>query len=214
MLNETAPRLLAEACKQHKVFFIHISTDYVFDGNNRDLYTENELPNPLNVYGRSKFEGEVRVRTEDINAIILRTSWVFSPFSRNFLKTIARSIVLGKNLKVVDDQFGTPTSATTIAEACLRLLEINQLGEVFHFSGLDLMSWFNFAETIEKEIYPYRRSKITPCSSIEYKTRAPRPKRTGLDNSKIRFLLNNTQRSTFEEIKKCLNQINLKKYRS
>jgi len=189
-VNATAVGELAKACKKANIPMLHVSTDYVFDGKKETPYTEDDSINPINVYGKSKAEGE-RLLREALNShIILRTSWVFSAAGKNFVTTMRR---LGKErdeLKVVNDQRGGPTSANCIANVLMSIAIQYLKGEdipwgTYHFAGLPVVSWYGFAEAIlkaEDEVY---KSKLTPCGSTEYPTKAVRPKNSALSIARI-----------------------------
>ena len=152
-VNATAVGELAKACQQADIPLLHVSTDYVFDGTKETPYTEDDSINPINVYGKSKAEGERLVR-EVLNAhIILRTSWVFSKTGKNFVTTMRR---LGKErdeLKIVDDKRGGPTSAECIAKVLMRIASHYLQGKAiswgtYHYAGSPVVSWYEFAETV------------------------------------------------------------------
>jgi len=189
-VNATAVGELAKACKKANIPMLHVSTDYVFDGTKETPYTEDDPINPINVYGKSKAEGERRVR-EVLNAhIILRTSWVFSEAGKNFVTTMRR---LGKErdeLKIVDDQRGGPTSADCIANVLTGIASQYLKGEeipwgTYHYAGSPVVSWYEFAEAIFEAEAEYHRPKLIPCASTEYPTKAQRPKNSALSTARI-----------------------------
>jgi dTDP-4-dehydrorhamnose reductase len=189
-VNTTAVGELAKACAQADIPLLHVSTDYVFDGTKEALYTEDDPINPINVYGKSKAEGERRVR-EILNAhIILRTSWVFSVAGKNFVTTMRR---LGKELdelKIVDDQRGGPTSADCIASVLMGIASQYLQGKTiswgtYHYAGSPIVSWYEFAEAIFEVESESHRPKLIPCASMEYPTKAQRPKNSALSIARI-----------------------------
>ena len=189
-VNATAVGELAKACKKANIPMLHVSTDYVFDGTKETPYTEDDPVNPINVYGKSKAEGERLVR-EVLNAhIILRTSWVFSKTGKNFVTTMRR---LGKErdeLKIVDDQRGGPTSADCIANVLMRIASQYLQGNAiswgtYHYAGSPIVSWYEFAEAIFEAEAEDQRPKLTPCTSTEYPTKAQRPKNSALCSARI-----------------------------
>jgi dTDP-4-dehydrorhamnose reductase len=188
-VNADAPSRLAEECGQRGIPLIHISTDYVFDGRKGAPYVEQDVAAPLNAYGRSKFAGECRVSLANPRHIILRTSWVYSPYRRNFVKAILRLAAERDSLSVVTDQRGCPTSARDIAEACLTIaircaLEpANVPYGIFHYAGAGDASWFEFAGTILEIIQERtgKSTKLTPISASEYRTPTFRPADTRLN---------------------------------
>ena len=189
-INATAVCELAKACQQANIPLLHVSTDYVFDGTKETPYTEDDPINPINVYGKSKAEGERRVR-EVLNAhIILRTSWVFSAAGKNFVSTMRR---LGKErdeLKIVDDQRGGPTSADCIASLLMSIASqyVQDKAipwDTYHYAGSPVVSWYQFAEAIFEEEAQDHRPKLIPCTSTEYPTKAQRPKNSALSTARI-----------------------------
>ena len=189
-INATAVCELAKACQQANIPLLHVSTDYVFDGTKEMPYTEDDPINPINVYGKSKAEGERRVR-EVLNAhIILRISWVFSAAGKNFVSTMRR---LGKErdeLKIVDDQRGGPTSADCIASLLMSIASQYLQDKAipwgtYHYAGSPVVSWYQFAEAIFEEEAQDHRPKLIPCTSTEYPTKAQRPKNSALSTARI-----------------------------
>ena len=189
-VNTSAVAKLAKACEKADIPLLHVSTDYVFDGTKEAPYTEDDPINPINVYGKSKAEGERRVR-EILNAhIILRTSWVFSEAGKNFVTTMRR---LGKErdqLKIVDDQRGGPTSAECIAKVLMHIASNYLQGKAiswgtYHYAGSPVVSWYEFAEAIFEAEAEAHRPKLIPCASTEYPTKAQRPKNSALCSARI-----------------------------
>ncbi len=164
-VNTLGPYNLAKESKKLDIKFLHISTDYVFDGRNYLPYLETDVKNPLSVYGKTKSKGEDLVMEVNSDAIILRTSWVYSKFGKNFFKTIAKFGKEKKQLNVVDDQIGTPTWAGDIARASF-YGAISKLNGIYHFSNDGVASWYDFAFEIIKE---YGLScSVVPVSTKEY----------------------------------------------
>ena len=190
VVNASAVAELAKACKKADIPLLHVSTDYVFDGTKETPYTEDDPINPINVYGKSKAEGERLVR-EVLNAhIILRTSWVFSASGKNFVTTMRR---LGKErdeLKIVDDQRGGPTSADCIASLLMSIASQYVQDKAipwgtYHYAGSPVVSWYEFAEAIFEVGDKAHRPKLIPCTSTEYTTKAQRPKNSALSTARI-----------------------------
>ena len=189
-VNHLAVEQLARIANQQEAKLIHISTDYVFDGESDDPYTETEKTNPINVYGKTKLAGEKALQeVMPTNAIIIRTSWVYSEYGNNFVNTMLR---LGKEkneINVVSDQIGSPTYATDLAKAILTIinnknyLKKQQSTEVYHYSNNGEISWFDFA----KDIFSLKKieCRVSPITTDQYKTLARRPKCSALDNKKI-----------------------------
>ena len=193
-VNELGPKLLALTCRKRDIPLLHISTDYVFDGTSNIAYTENALTNPQSVYGKSKLAGELSVKENLEQNIVLRTAWVFSEIGSNFVKTMLRLGAEREKLSIVADQFGGPTSADSIANALLTIAA--RVGEkrdikwgTYHFTGLPYCSWYEFAKEIFQQAESIRLiSKAPELASIfssEYPTPAPRPLNSKLDCSKI-----------------------------
>ncbi|WP_332305549.1 dTDP-4-dehydrorhamnose reductase [Rhizobium sp. GR12] len=195
-MNGLSAGEIAKAAHRLGVPIIHISTDYVFDGLKSTPYLEDDIVAPIGVYGRSKLAGEIAVRAATEEHVILRTAWVYSPFGKNFLKTMLRLAETRDNLSVVDDQIGNPTSALDIADGILtmasNLLSDNSrtLRGTFHMSGDGATSWADFAE----EIFFQARLRNGPFATVkkiatsEYPTPARRPANSRLDCSRLREL--------------------------
>lgn len=192
LVNKIGPENLAHAAALNNCQLIHVSTDYVFDGNATVPYKESSATNPLGVYGKSKLDGEFAVSAILPQAIIVRTAWVFSEFGNNFLKTMLRLGTERNSLSIVGDQRGCPTYAGDIACAIVELINLNAKGGIYHFCGDTEVSWFEFAEFILKEALLLNKiSKLPVLSSIstsQYPTPAKRPAYSSLDTSKIRSL--------------------------
>lgn len=164
---------------------IHISTDYVFDGTANEPYKEDAATNPLSVYGKSKLKGEEAIRQFANEWIIIRTSWLYSQFGNNFVKTMLRLMNEREELNIVSDQRGTPTYAADLAEMILEIIESDEWKTgVYHFSNLGETTWYGFAEKI-KELAGIETCKLNPITTSEYKTAAVRPMYSVLDKSKI-----------------------------
>lgn len=192
-INRDGSARLAYSCAKHKIPLIHISTDYVFDGGKEGAYLEDDPVTPLGVYGKSKAAGETEVRNGLQEHIIVRTAWLYSIYGNNFVKTMLR---LGKNtetLKVVDDQYGCPTSADDLAKAVLTIAsKIIEGGDIvwgtYHYCGKGQVSWYGFAEKIfdlAKQYDSLRVKNIVPVATKDYPTPAKRPANSVLDCSSI-----------------------------
>ncbi|WP_299764771.1 dTDP-4-dehydrorhamnose reductase [uncultured Dokdonia sp.] len=187
LLNEKAVHSLATLCANHKITLIHISTDYVFDGNSSIPYTETSTPNPQTVYGKSKLAGEIAIQgIENLTYAIVRTSWLYSDYGHNFYKTMLRLGIERSNISVVNDQHGIPTFANDLARAILRLIpQLDDVSKgVYHYSNTGITTWYAFAKAIFK--YSKLDVKVMPVSSKEYPTAAKRPKYSILDCTKIK----------------------------
>jgi len=169
---------------------IHISTDYVFDGNHFTPYKESDPVTPIGVYGRTKRSGELAVLNSNIDAIIIRTSWLYSSFGNNFVKTIFRLGKEKESLEVIFDQIGTPTYAKDLAKTCLEILckntseKISKNGNLYHYSNEGIASWYDFAIAIME--LAGLNCKVKPIPTKDYPALAKRPQYSVLNKSKIK----------------------------
>ena len=182
-VNAEAVKNLAETCKKTNTILIHISTDYVFDGKKNAPYTELDTPNPINEYGKSKLLGEQYIQEILKQYFIIRTSWIYSNFGKNFLKTIVKNLDENNPLKITTSQVGAPTSTYNLAKFIYFLIneETTEFG-VYHFSDKEVISWFDFAKAI---VNTYNQSKlylVSPTKKDASKT--ARPKLSALNNHK------------------------------
>ena len=183
-VNTIGPEVLAKACQRNGALLVHISTDFVFDGESTVPYKETDDPRPISIYGKTKWEGEKRIQANHDQYFIVRTSWVFSEFGSNFVKTMCR---LGKEkdeLKVVVDQYGCPTYAVDLAHFIMELIrnqEKIQYG-IYNFCNTDKTNWYSFAKYIMEQANISCKVQSTPASS--YPTKAIRPKYSVLDTTK------------------------------
>lgn len=210
-VNEIGVINLDVACKLFNAKLIHFSTDYVFDGNNKKPYTELNDTNPITVYGKSKLAGETILTKSTTKSIIIRTSWVYSRFGNNFVKTMIKLSKDKEILNVVEDQYGSPTNAEDLALATIKIIEnksyIWKHGEVFHYSNEGQCSWYEFAKQIF-ELLNFNNIKVVPISSKEFKTKAVRPKYSLLDKSKIKTKFNIKIDKWEKSLEKMLNNPN------
>ncbi|NIF46731.1 dTDP-4-dehydrorhamnose reductase [Enterobacter sp. Ap-1006] len=184
-VNFLGAKYIAEAAKNNGIKLIHVSTDYVFDGKSANPYTEQDITEPLNVYGTSKMHGEIAVLENHAEAIIIRTSWVYSEYGKNFLKTIFKLIENDKDIKVVSDQIGAPTYAPDIAKLIVDIIRDDKLQPgLYHFSGDQVMSWYDFAHKIAESV-TVSNSKVEGISSSEYTSAAKRPSYSVLNCDKL-----------------------------
>ena len=191
-INSEAVLTIAKKANEHNIPVIHFSTDYVFDGK-KDSYDEKDIPNPLNIYGKSKLKGEENLANNCNKYAILRTSWVYSEIGKNFLLTIYNLAKTSKKLKIVNDQFGTPTSAWFIAQQINDLINHNiQLqNEIYHLVPDGSCSWYDFATSFLIYLLPkIDLSLINPVSTDQYQTKVLRPKKTILNNDKVKKCFN------------------------
>ena len=184
LVNADGTENLAEACAENNAQFIHVSTDYVFDGENNLAYTEEDFTNPLGVYGASKLAGDELALEVNPCSVILRTSWVYSEFGKNFVKTMLNLFATKEELSIVADQFGQPTNANDLAEAIMKIIKSNKITPgIFNFSNLGRISWFDFAEKIAE--LSEAKIKLNAIETSQYPTPAKRPKNSVLDLDKI-----------------------------
>lgn len=186
-INHKAVATLADVCKRHNATLFHISTDYIFSGDANRPYTEEDTPAPINAYGRTKLAGERAIAGSGCDAIILRTSWLYSEFGRNFCKTMRELTATRPEIKVVADQFGAPTYAGDLAKTIVDIIERGQHTKLgtYNYSNEGVCSWYDFACEIARQS-GNNGCKITPCTTAEYPTEAQRPRYSVLDKSKIK----------------------------
>jgi dTDP-4-dehydrorhamnose reductase len=187
-INRDAPRVMAEKAREYNIPIIHFSTDYVFDGQKEGHYTEEDLPNPLGIYGQSKLAGEEAVKEVNGKYFIFRTSWIYSSMGRNFYLNIQKKICEQDELKVVNDQLGVPTSSLFIAQQIKKMIPklLNENRGIYHLVPNGTCSWFDFARVILNTSKPKQlEKKIIPVSSGQFLTRAKRPINSCLGNDKI-----------------------------
>ena len=183
-VNADGPKYIAEACKEKNTILIHVSTDYVFDGETEISYNEDNFTNPQGIYGESKLQGEHFVLESNPQSIIIRTSWLYSEFNKNFVKTMLHLFKDKSELNVVSDQFGQPTNANDLAECIMQIVESkNKVFGIYHFSNYPETNWSRFAKKIAE--FSDLKIKINEISSAEYPTPAKRPFRSTMDLSKI-----------------------------
>lgn len=186
LVNALGPRNLAIAAEKVNAKLIHISTDYVFDGEDEKPKVEFDLINPKSIYGKSKALGEQYVKDFCSRFFILRTSWLYGEKGNNFVKTIIRVAKEKGKLNVVDDQIGSPTNVLDLSFVILKLLETTEYG-IYHCSGNKQCSWFEFAVLIVKYFDIY--AKVFPCSTEEFKRKAKRPKFSTLENLMLKLTI-------------------------
>ena len=185
-INRDAVENLAVSCQENGVTLIHVSTDYVFPGNGCIPCTEDMPVNPLGVYGKTKLEGEEAIQKIGCNALIFRTAWLYSPYGKNFVKTMQKLTAEKEHLSVVFDQVGTPTYAADLARLIVYVIESGQLHKqgIYHFSNEGVCSWYDFA----KEICALSGNTcdIRPCHSDEFPSKVKRPHFSVLDKTKVK----------------------------
>lgn len=185
VINVLGSENLAIACQKNNATLLHVSTDFVFDGTSKIPYTESDSTNPINVYGKTKRDGEIAIAENLKKHFIIRTSWVYSQFANNFMKTMLRLASERDSLSIVADQVGSPTNAVDLAKALLSIVKSNSENYgIYNFSNEGTASWFDFAQ----EIFRINNVKIEvkPIPSEAFPTPAIRPKYSVLDKSKIK----------------------------
>ncbi len=212
--NRDGAEVLAEAASSIRVPLIHLSTDYVFDGTKRAPYEENDAIAPLNAYGKSKADGEDAVRRRCVSHIILRASWVYSPYGTNFVRTMLRLAGNHKSLNVVNDQVGCPTSAADIASTIIAIVASAQMEGfarwgTYHFRGADVVTWYEFACRIFDlaATYGQEAPQLAPIGTADFPTPARRPNYSVLSASKLQRTFGIRPRPLSESLRECLDQL-------
>jgi dTDP-4-dehydrorhamnose reductase len=187
-VNAKAVGYLALACRKFGVKLIHISTDYVFDGTANEPYAEEHQTNPVNFYGLSKLMGEELALKNNPASVVIRTSWVYSPYGSNFVKTMLRLMSEKTSINVVSDQFGSPTYARDLAEAIMYVIQkstpsLLSPGSIYHYANSGAISWFDFALAIKE--FSASSCDVSPIPSSAYPTPAKRPSYSVFDKTKI-----------------------------
>jgi dTDP-4-dehydrorhamnose reductase len=205
-INGTAPGILAEEARRLGSLLVHYSTDYVFDGTKRSPYTEQDVPNPVNVYGRTKLAGEEAIRGSGCQHLILRTAWVYSGRGRNFLLTMLRLANEKPELRVVADQTGAPTWARDLAAATRRILNHPSAPRgTFHVTASGETTWFGFVKAID-EIHGLQ-VPVSPIKSEDYPVAAARPGYSVLETSKLTMQLGISMRPWKAGLADCLQEL-------
>ncbi len=204
-LNADAAGYLAKACAQHNTKFIHVSTDYVFDGNNTVPYKETDTTEPTSVYGITKLGGEQQAMAYT-DSIIIRTAWVYSPYGKNFVKTMLHLLHNKPQISVVSDQYGTPTYAADLAAVIMQIIASDKwYPGVYHYTNEGQISWYEFALAIKEITGAACEVKAIPTS--EYPTPAKRPAWSVLDKSKIREVYSIVIPGWRESLEACISNI-------
>ena len=184
LINSLAPIEMAKASEEINIPFLHLSTDYVFDGGGEEPWKTDELTKPINAYGKSKLLGEEGIKSASTRYVILRTSWVFSPYRNNFVKSMIRLSRNNNSLRVVNDQIGGPTAASDIADVCVKISEAlradSSLKGTYHFSGIPFVSRADFAREIFK--ISKRDIIVKDILTEQFPTPALRPKNSRLNS--------------------------------
>ncbi|WJS95148.1 dTDP-4-dehydrorhamnose reductase [Flavobacterium johnsoniae] len=200
-INQDAVALIAKFTAENKARLIHISTDYVFDGSSSIALNEEAKTNPINIYGESKLAGEIACLKENPESIIIRTSWVYSKFGNNFVKTMQRLMQEKDEIKVVNDQIGSPTYAADLAQSMIDIVKFSKwIPGIYNYSNEGEISWYEFALNI-KELGNYK-CKVIGIPSSSYPNPAKRPSFSLLDKTKIRSVYHLDIPSYKESLKK------------
>ncbi|GAB2833896.1 SDR family oxidoreductase [Ferruginibacter profundus] len=206
LVNATAVGNLAAVCATHNTQLIHISTDYVFDGTGKHPYKETDVTNPVSVYGASKLQGEQLALQNNPSAIIIRTSWVFSSFGNNFVKTMLRLMKEKESINVVADQWGCPTYAADLATVIMSIIDKHSLSgipsQVFNYCNNGVINWHQFAVAIKE--FTGSTCIVTPIPSSQYPTPVKRPLYSALDTDLIKKTFGIAIPGWKESLKKCL----------
>lgn len=204
-VNTLGPRNLAIACGEIQAKLIHLSTDYIFDGESSTPYNELDIPHPINIYGKTKYIGEEYVKQFCSRYFIVRTSWLYGVNGKNFVKTILNASIEKEELQVISDQIGTPTNAEDLAYHLLQLAATDEYG-IYHCTGNGQCSWYEFAKTILE--YAQSHCRVYPISSEEYIGIAPRPRYSALDNLMLRCTIGDKMRNWKEALKDFIENLN------
>jgi dTDP-4-dehydrorhamnose reductase len=205
-INGTAVGILASACESHGTKFIHISTDYVFNGEASTPLKETDQVDPVNAYGASKLLGEQLAVQNNPGVIIIRTSWVYSFYGKNFVKTMMRLMGEKESLGVIDDQLGSPTYAADLADAIMQIISSGKWEPgIYNYSNDGVISWFDFANEIKKQIGS--NCIVNPLTTEQFPTPAKRPKYSVLDKAKIQNTFSITLKDWKESLRICISKI-------
>lgn len=206
-VNETGARNLAQLCREHQATLIHISTDFVFEGNEVKLLKEDDIAKPISVYGATKLDGELAIVEELDQHIILRTSWLYSEFANNFVKTMLKLGADRDELNIIADQVGTPTYAIDLANTIFDIIQNPEKKYgVYHFSNEGVTSWYDFAKAIFdlSGTESVRQVKVNPIPTSAYPTKAKRPHFSVMDKSKIKADYNIQVPYWLDSLKACI----------
>lgn len=210
ILNAKAVRNLVDALKENNGTLIHVSTDYVFGGNQGNTpRRETEPANPTGVYGQTKLHGEQEIEKSGVKAIILRTAWLYSEFGKNFVKTMLNLTATKPELEVVFDQCGTPTYAQDLADAIVDIIENRKMDGnegIYHFSNEGVCSWYDFTKEIA-ELAGNNSCDIQPCHSDEFPSKVIRPSYSVLDKTKFKQTFGRKVPYWTDSLKKCINNL-------
>ena len=205
LLNNKAAGNLARVAAERGALLVHVSTDYVFGGDACRPYVEDSPTSPLGVYGATKLLGEEAVKASGCKYLIFRTAWLYSPYGKNFVKTMIQLTAERDSLKVVADQVGTPTYAADLAGVIVKAVSDGRRTGVYHFTDEGVCSWYDFACAIRD--LAGNKCDIAPCRSEDYPSKAARPHYSVLDKTKVRSDFSISIPHWYESLKKCMNRI-------
>jgi dTDP-4-dehydrorhamnose reductase len=211
-VNAGAPGILAKVCKKNNTKLVHISTDYVFNGASTVPYKEEYPTDPQSVYGASKLEGERKIIQTNPDSIIIRTSWVYSAFGKNFVKTMLKLMKEKQEISIVNDQIGSPTYAADLAEVIMQIIGKSSIHHspltthgIYNYSNNGVISWYDFAIAIKELTGSH--CKINPIPTSQYPTPAKRPAYSVLDKTKIQQAFGIKLKDWKESLAVCLQRI-------
>ncbi|WP_113638394.1 dTDP-4-dehydrorhamnose reductase [Nubsella zeaxanthinifaciens] len=205
-VNETGAKNLAQLCQQYQATLIHISTDFVFEGNEIKLLKEDDIAEPISVYGVTKLDGELAITAALQQHIIIRTSWLYSEFANNFVKTMLKLGAERDELSIIADQVGTPTYAADLANAIFDIIENpTKIYGVYHFSNEGVTSWYDFAQAIFK--LSGTNVKVHPIPTSAYPTKAKRPHFSVMDKTKIKATYHINVPYWTDSLEKCIDAL-------
>ncbi|MBR6001479.1 MAG: dTDP-4-dehydrorhamnose reductase [Bacteroidales bacterium] len=205
LLNNKAAGNLARVAAERGALLVHVSTDYVFGGDACRPYVEDSPTSPLGVYGATKLLGEEAVKASGCKYLIFRTAWLYSPYGKNFVKTMIQLTAERDSLKVVADQVGTPTYAADLASVIVKAISDGRRTGVYHFTDEGVCSWFDFACAIRD--LAGNKCDIAPCRSEDYPSKAARPHYSVLDKTKVRSDFSISIPHWYESLKKCIDRL-------
>jgi dTDP-4-dehydrorhamnose reductase len=206
-INGIAVGSLASICREQGTKFIHISTDYVFNGSASESLKETDAADPVNAYGASKLKGEELAIQQNPESVILRTSWVYSVYGKNFVKTMIRLMQERPSISVVEDQVGSPTNAADLAETIMQIIGSGKwLPGIYHFSNEGVISWYDFAVAIKN--LTGSDCQVQPIVTAQYPTPARRPHYSVLDKSKIKSAYGIELKNWEDSLQRCIAQLN------
>jgi dTDP-4-dehydrorhamnose reductase len=203
-INAVAVSYLAKACEENNCVLIQISTDYVFDGETNLCYDEEDFTNPQGIYGESKRQGEIVALEENPRTVVVRTSWLYSEFNKNFMKTMLNLFPQKEEMNIVTDQFGQPTNANDLAGVVMKIIQSKKIVPgVFHFSNYPETTWFHFAQKIAD--LSNSKIKLNPITTKEFPTPAKRPVRSTMCLDKIEKTYDIELQHWENSLEKCVN---------